>query len=91
MRDMPSDMVGEMEETIIEVYAHSIGVTSRDDLFGWHRVDTSYEVKLLGRRLSICETHYMLNGPPSYEHTKNTVPLAPGWKQAVQVVPENPR
>jgi hypothetical protein len=89
--EMPPNMCSELEETVVEAYAESIGVSSRDDVLGWRRVDESPEVLLASRRLTICETHYSLNGPPPYEHTKNTVPLAPGWKQVVQVVPENLR
>lgn len=81
-------MMGELEETVVEAYAESIGVTSREDELGWRRVDESPEVLLASRRLMICETHYSLNGPPPYELMKDTVPLGPGWKQVVRIVPE---
>ncbi len=86
--EMPPNMCSEMEETIVEAYAESIGVTSRDDVVGWRRVDNSPEILLASRRLGICEGHYGLNGPPPYELMRVTVPLGPGWEQVVRVVPK---
>lgn len=79
------DVIGDL---IVEAYAHSVGVVSKDDIHGWQQIDESHEANLVGRRLSICEEHYDRNGPPPYEYTCNTVPLGPGWKQVVRLVPE---
>jgi hypothetical protein len=81
----------ELEETIVEAYARSIGVTSREDFLGWYRIDTGYEANLIGHRLGICSIHYRLNGPPPYEYMRDTVPLGPGWKQVIRLVPEKHR
>jgi hypothetical protein len=89
--ETPSRMMGELEEAIVEAYAASIGVTSRDDAVGWRRVDESYEANLIGHRLTLCETHYDLNGPPPYECMAQTLPLGSGWKQVIRVVPEKAR
>jgi hypothetical protein len=78
----------ELEERIVEAYAHSIGVTSKEDALGWWRIDWGYEGNLPGRRLSICDTHYDLNGPPPYEHMSNTIPEGPGWRRVTHLVPE---
>lgn len=86
-RDMPERMCGELEETIVEAYAASIGVSSRDDVIGWRRVDNRPEVLTASRRLGICETHYMYNGPPPYEHMKDTVTAGAGWRQIARLVP----
>jgi hypothetical protein len=83
--------MGEIQEAIIEAYAHSIGVTSRDDCLGWTRIDNGYEANLISHRLNICWTHYRLNGPPPYEHMKDTVPFGPGWKKVTRIVPDKPR
>jgi hypothetical protein len=73
--EMPQGIGDELEETVIEACTESVD-------------DISAEVKLVGRRLGICETHYNLNGPPPYELMKETVPLGRGWKQVVHIVPE---
>jgi hypothetical protein len=91
MGEMPACSMGELEETIVEAYAQSLGVISQDDALGWWRIDTSYEANLVNHRLSICEAHFLLNGPPPYEYMEKTVPLRPGWKQVVRLVPERPR
>lgn len=72
---MPQGVDNELEETVIEACAESVN-------------DIGAEVKLIGRRIGICATHYSLNGPPPYELMKDTVPLGPGWKQVVRIVPE---
>ena len=79
---------GELEERIVEAYAHSIGVTSPDNFLGWARIDKGYEANLVSHRLSICSIHYQLNGPPPYEYMCDTVPLGPGWRQVVRIVPD---
>jgi hypothetical protein len=90
LSEMPPDTTGgELEETVVNAYAESIGATTQDDA-GWRRVYDSPEIQLTGRRLGICETHYFLNGPPPYEQMKDTIPLGPGWKQVVRIVPDNP-
>lgn len=88
VREMPPNMCDELEEAIVEAYGQSIGVTSRDDVVGWRRIDESYEANLISHRLSVCGTHYKLNGPPPYEYMKDTVPLGPGWKQVIRIVPD---
>jgi hypothetical protein len=87
--EMPANTCGELEETVIDAYAVSIGVTSRDDVQGWRKVDDNPEVLLASRRLHICETHYSLNGPPSYELMKTTVPVGPEWEQVIRIVPRS--
>jgi hypothetical protein len=89
--EMPSNMMGELEETIVEAYARSIGVTTRDDFLGWVRVDKGYEANLVHHRLYVCKYYYGLNGPPPYEYMKNTVPAKSGWKKIVHLVPETER
>jgi hypothetical protein len=91
LSEMPPNMCGEMEETIVEAYAATIGVTSRADVVGWRRVDDSYETNLISHRLAVCEGHYAINGPPPYEQMKDTLPLGPGWTQVVRIVPEKPQ
>jgi hypothetical protein len=88
--EMPPDTCAELEESIVEAYAASIGVTSRADVVGWRRVDESYETNLISHRLGLCEQHYALNGPPPYEHMKDTVPLGPGWEGVTRIVPARP-
>lgn len=89
--EMPPNMMDEWEELVAEAYAATLGVTSREDILGWRRVDESYEMALLSQRMSLCEEHYGLNGPPPYEVMKDTVALEPGWKQIVHVVPDPQR
>jgi hypothetical protein len=91
MHEMPPDRMDDLEETIVEAYARSIGVTSQADKLGWHRIDTGYEANLVSLRLTICGTHYNLNGPPPYQYTKDTIPFGPSWKQVVRLVPERRR
>jgi hypothetical protein len=81
--------MGELEETIVEAHAQSLGVTSRSDILGWRQVDDHYETQLISHRLCICAVHYDLNGPPEYERMRDTVSLRPGWKQIVTIVPES--
>ncbi|MFZ1153695.1 MAG: hypothetical protein WAN93_02185 [Solirubrobacteraceae bacterium] len=83
--------MGEIQEAIIEAYAHSIGVTSREDCLGWMRIDNGYDANLISHRLNICWMHYRLNGPPPYELMRETVPVGPGWKKVMRIVPDKPQ
>jgi hypothetical protein len=75
LSDAPQGVGDELEETVIEACAESVN-------------DIGAEVKLIGRRLGICATHYSLNGPPLYECMRDTVPLGPEWEQVIRIVPK---
>jgi hypothetical protein len=81
--------LGELEQTLVRSYAASQGITDERDLIGWRRICGDYETNLLLHRLTICEVHYELNGPPPYQHTRQSIPLKDGWKQVVRVVPQH--
>jgi hypothetical protein len=90
MDEMPPRHCGEMEETIVDAHARSIGVTSQDDKLGWERIDRGYEANMVSQRLTICGCHYDMNGPPSYEQTCATLPEKAGWKMVRQLIPDPP-
>lgn len=73
--ETPQGVGDDLKETVIKACAESVN-------------DIGAEVKLIGRRLGICTTHYSLNGPPPYECMKNTVPLGPEWEQIIRIVPK---
>jgi hypothetical protein len=80
--------LGELEHAILDCYAQSRGVSSRSDSVGWRRISGDYETNLVLHRLTICETHYRLNGPPPYDEMRDTVSGGDSWRQVVRLVPE---
>ncbi|HEX3910178.1 MAG TPA: hypothetical protein VHW67_05695 [Solirubrobacteraceae bacterium] len=79
--------VGRLEHAVLDAYALSTGIDRKSDLFGWKRISADYESNLILHRLAICEMHYRLNGPPPYEHMKETVSIGKGWRPVVRLVP----
>jgi hypothetical protein len=87
--DWPFDELEcECEDCVIEAYAASIGVTSKEDELGWERIDRSYDVGVIGRRISVCQLHYRHNGPALRAPMEGVAQHSPGWLQIVQVVPD---
>jgi hypothetical protein len=87
----PKHPMGELDEAIRSAYAREHGVTSAGDLIGMARVGRTHEANLIHYRLSICQTHYTLNGPPPYECVHQTIPGGSGWRPVIRLIPDNGR
>ncbi len=82
--------MGEIDESVHAAFAREQGVMS-EDLVGMARVGRTHEAGIIHQRLSICQTYYGLNGPPPYEHVRQTIPALPGWRTVSRLVPDGAR
>jgi hypothetical protein len=83
----PEFPMGEIDHRIRSAYMCERGLSDTSDLFSRARIGGSPEATLIHRRISICQTHYKLNGPPPYECVRQTLPPEPGWREVLRLVP----
>jgi len=80
--------MGELDEAVRSAYAREHGVMSDQDVIGTARIGRTYDASLIDQRISICQAHYSLNGPPPYECVAHTITPGPGWKRVTHLVPD---
>jgi hypothetical protein len=80
--------MGELDEAVRSAFAREHGVASDQDVIGTARIGRSYDASLIDLRISICQAHYALNGPPPYEYVKDTITPGPGWTLVARLVPD---
>jgi hypothetical protein len=56
------------------------------DVSGTAWIGRSYDASLIDLRISICQAHYALNGPPPHVYVKDTITPGPGWAFVAHLV-----
>jgi hypothetical protein len=87
----PEFPMGEIDHWIRSAYMREHGLSDAGDIFSRARIGGSHEATLIHRRISICQTHYKLNGPPPHECVCQTLPPELGWREVLRLVPQEQR